>query len=317
MRVLDHPEERILLALSVNDELRAENLVAAVLGVHLTEHHKLRIGGIALRRLEGICEILHLRLGDGKTELYIRFADRLDAAAKHVKLAAGLGRQNVKEVVKVKIHAFGHAVKERRKRGLHLIEAGRERRRAGTAHRESDCAFDTLDALHAAVLEDIRGFGGPWGDGTLAWRDVERRLAPGRPLRRTTATGLSVRNAQQSGGTFKALRRNAVFVLGLDRIHPTGAQIGLLHARDKLAHGGLQSIKTERRERIRSQKQNRFHLHSTFCCENVRILYHNKTLIRQTVAFLFHHVWEIRFFFRSAVSTPIDFLVFQEPIGSS
>ena len=162
VRVLDHPEERILLALSIDDELRTEDLVAAVLGVHLTEHDKLGIGGVALRRLEGVGKILHLRFGDGKTKLNVRLTDRLDAAAKHVELTARLGRKNVKEVVKVEIHTFGHAVEKRRKRRLHLFEASRKCRCPGTAHRETDCALNALDALHAAVLEDVRSLGGPW-----------------------------------------------------------------------------------------------------------------------------------------------------------
>ena len=161
VRILDHPEERILLALAVDDELSAKNLVAAVLGVHLTEHDELGVGRVALRRLEGVGKILHLRLGDGKAKLNVRLANCLDAAAKHVELAAGLGRQNVKEIVKVEIHAFGHAVEKRRKRRLHLFETCRESRCTGTAHREADCALNTLDALHAAVLEDIRCLGGP------------------------------------------------------------------------------------------------------------------------------------------------------------
>ena len=78
--VLDHPEERILLALPVDDELRPEDLVAAVLGIDLPEHHQLGVGGVAVRRLEGVGEILHLRLGDRKPQLHVRLADGRNAA---------------------------------------------------------------------------------------------------------------------------------------------------------------------------------------------------------------------------------------------
>src|SRR4030067_2387749 len=44
----DHAEQRIGLRLAVNDPVGVKNLVAAVLGIGLREHHKFDVGGIAL-----------------------------------------------------------------------------------------------------------------------------------------------------------------------------------------------------------------------------------------------------------------------------
>ena len=53
MRVADHREQRLRLRDAVDDELGVEDLVAAVLGVRLREHHQLDIGRIAPEALEG------------------------------------------------------------------------------------------------------------------------------------------------------------------------------------------------------------------------------------------------------------------------
>ena len=62
MGILNHLKKRLLLTLAVDDELCAENLVAAMLGVYLAKHHKLRVGRVAAGRGETLGEILHLRL---------------------------------------------------------------------------------------------------------------------------------------------------------------------------------------------------------------------------------------------------------------
>jgi hypothetical protein len=47
VRVADHREQRALALDAVDDEIGVEDLVAAVLGVRLREHHQLDIGGVA------------------------------------------------------------------------------------------------------------------------------------------------------------------------------------------------------------------------------------------------------------------------------
>ena len=113
VRVLDHLKERLRLFLAVDYELGAEDLVAAVLGVDLAEHHELGVGRVASSGGKALGEILHLGLGDRKTDLGVRLADRLDALRHHVVSAAGLRVGDVKEVGEIVINALGHLVVER------------------------------------------------------------------------------------------------------------------------------------------------------------------------------------------------------------
>ncbi|KAG1314737.1 hypothetical protein G6F63_016151 [Rhizopus arrhizus] len=45
--VLDHPEQRAVLFLAVDGPAGVEDLVAAVLGIGLREHHQFDVGGVA------------------------------------------------------------------------------------------------------------------------------------------------------------------------------------------------------------------------------------------------------------------------------
>ena len=203
--VLNHPEEGVLLLLPVDDELGAEDLVAAVLGVHLSEHHELRVRGVAPCGLEALGEILHFGLADREAERDVRLADRLHAASEHVERDAGLRRRTVEEGVEVRVHALGHAVVKRTE------SHGRHHRR----HVEADAALDARDALKAAVAEDVGGLRRPRRDRALARRHVERPLR--RSLRRAR---LAIRIEEQR----RARERLGVgaLALGFDRVHPAG-----------------------------------------------------------------------------------------------
>ena len=113
VRVLDHLKERLRLFLAVDDELGAEDLVAAMLGVDLAEHHELGVGRIAPGSGKALGEILHFRLGDREPDLGVRLADRLDALLHHVVSAARLRVGDVEEVGKIVVNALGHLVVER------------------------------------------------------------------------------------------------------------------------------------------------------------------------------------------------------------
>ena len=167
--VLDHPEEGVLLLLPVDDELGTEDFVAAVLGVDLSEHHELRVRGIAPGGLEALGEILHLGLANREAKRDICLADRLHAASEHVERDAGLRRWAVEEVVEVGVHALCHAVVERRNRLTFLkwrerrFPEGLRFRRSGTlaasakGNAIADAALDARNALQAAVAEDVGG----------------------------------------------------------------------------------------------------------------------------------------------------------------
>ena len=116
--VLYHLEQRLRLLLAVDDELGAEDLVAAVLGIHLPEHHKLGVCRVATCRGEALGEILHLRLADRKADLLVGLADGLDALRQHVVSAAGLRLADLEKIVDSEIDALGHLVVER---GISLV----------------------------------------------------------------------------------------------------------------------------------------------------------------------------------------------------
>ena len=112
--VLYHLEQRLRLLLAVDDELGAEDLVAAVLGIHLPEHHKLGVCRVATCRGEALGEILHLRLADRKADLLVRLA----ALRQHIVSAAGLRLADLEKIVDSEIDALGHLVVER---GVSLV----------------------------------------------------------------------------------------------------------------------------------------------------------------------------------------------------
>ena len=57
MRIADHAEERFLALFSVNRPAGIEDLVAAVFGIGLREHHEFDVGRIALQAREGIGKV--------------------------------------------------------------------------------------------------------------------------------------------------------------------------------------------------------------------------------------------------------------------
>ena len=180
VRVLDHLEKRLRLLLAVDDELRAENLVAAVLGVDLAEHHELGVGRVASSRGEALGEILHLGLGNRKTDLGVRLADRLDALRHYVVGAAGLRIGDVEEVGKIVVNALGHLVVERGKplgARERLLEVLLGDRRPGIGERDvvANSTLNALDRLKTAVAEDIGRLRAPRADCALAGRHVKIR----------------------------------------------------------------------------------------------------------------------------------------------
>ena len=63
-------------ALAVDDPVRIEDLVAAMLGVRLREHHQLDVGRIAAEALEARCEVVDLVFGQRETKSRVRLDER-------------------------------------------------------------------------------------------------------------------------------------------------------------------------------------------------------------------------------------------------
>ncbi len=184
VRVADHAEQALVLRHAVDGELRVEDLVAAVLGVGLGEHHQLHVGGVAAQAVEGGDEVVDLVLGQGQAPVGVGALQRRTAAAQHVHALHGRGLQFGEQGVGLFArghHGFGHAVVQQAGHGPALL--GRERGLAAQQPRfEGDAVFD--QALHpvdhqAAVARDVGGLGGPGRDGAQAGHDEQRGGAVG------------------------------------------------------------------------------------------------------------------------------------------
>ncbi len=77
VRVADHREERLRLALAVDDPVGVEDLVPAVLGVRLREHGELGVGRRAAEAAIGLLQVVDLVLREREAELRVGPADVL------------------------------------------------------------------------------------------------------------------------------------------------------------------------------------------------------------------------------------------------
>ncbi len=235
VRVLDHLEERMLLLLAVDDEFRAENLVAAVLRVDLPEHDKLRIRRIAPRRGEALGEIRHLRLGNRQPQLLVGRADRLHALRQHVVRAPGLRFAFREKVREVRVDALGHLVVKRRgaRREAQILRFV-PGLRGEILHVEPDAALHAQDALQAAVPEDVRRLRAPGRNRALARRHVEVGS-------RTVPFGVQQNRRALEFFGVERLRRQ------LQGVHPPGVYRDRTQLRIQLRDGVLQCVHPERR----------------------------------------------------------------------
>ncbi len=125
VRVADHREERLVARLSVDGPRRVEDLVAAVLGIRLREHHQLDVGGIATELREVLHEVVDLVGCQRQAERGIGLDQRRAAALGEVHARHRLRRGVVEECRRLLVardHRLGHAVVdgalERRERAL-------------------------------------------------------------------------------------------------------------------------------------------------------------------------------------------------------
>src|SRR5690606_1691050 len=91
--VLDHHEQGLFLALAVDVPAGIEDLVPAVFGVGLGEHHQFDVVGVAAQVTEALYQVVDLVLGQGQTQLGVGLFQRGATAAQHVhrRQRPGLG----------------------------------------------------------------------------------------------------------------------------------------------------------------------------------------------------------------------------------
>ncbi len=160
--LLDHGEQRLRLALAVDDPVGVENLVPAVLGVRLREHHQFDVGrdrGPSFCEVVG--EVVDLVRRQRQAERLVRLHQRLTAARQQrhrVRGGAATGDRTIEP--------------RRRRRTRRLRSSGR-RAPAPCASRSAfdgglrapheigDAPLDALDGLQPAHLRDVGGLAGP------------------------------------------------------------------------------------------------------------------------------------------------------------
>jgi hypothetical protein len=94
---LDHAEQRLAACLAVDRPARVEDLVPAVLGVGLREHHQLDVGRVAFELRESVDEVVDLVVRQRETHLGVRARERRASFRaqpdRHHRLAGQLDEQ--------------------------------------------------------------------------------------------------------------------------------------------------------------------------------------------------------------------------------
>ena len=205
VRVANHREEAALLLDPVDDPARVEDLVPAVLGVRLGEHHQLDVGRIASHPAEARGEIIDLVRRQREPQGGIRPLDRRGTLGEQRNRGERPGREMRKQRLRVREawqHDFGHPVVQQRQQRV-AFRRGKGRP-AARGHLKAHAAFDAHDRGKTAVVRDVGRLRRPRGNGpgtrdddeelatvdgrgiagTISEQTLERRLLGGRELAR-------------------------------------------------------------------------------------------------------------------------------------
>ncbi len=177
VRVANHCEQAALLLDPVDDPARVEDLVPAVLGVRLREHHQLDVGRIASHPPEARGEIIDLVRRQRESEGGIRPPDRRGTLREKRNRGERPGREVREQRLRVREarqHRLGHPVVQQRQQSVALRRG--KRCPAARCHLISHAAFDAHDRRKAAVLRDVGRLRRPRGNGPRT-RDDDEQLA--------------------------------------------------------------------------------------------------------------------------------------------
>ena len=173
--VANHPEQRLRLRRTVDQPVGVEDLVSAVLGVRLREHHQFRIRGVAAERREGVGQVVHFVRGEREAQAPVRGVEggaRI-VAQRDVPQRAGRGGQCEQAEVVADDDGLGHAVAQR-------LEAGW----AGAVEVPADASLHPRHGAQAAAVEYVRRLARPRRDrartrhhGTQRGADLGRQVA--------------------------------------------------------------------------------------------------------------------------------------------
>ena len=162
MRRADHREQALRLLDTVDAPGGIEDLVPAMLGVRLREHHQLDVGGVAPEASERPRQVLDLVGGQREAELAIRLVQsgttaRSECHGRHRT------RRDVREQAPGSLgtveDCLGHpVVDQRQQRGA---VRGSQRRSSDGPHVVRDPALDARDGVETAVPGDVGRLGRP------------------------------------------------------------------------------------------------------------------------------------------------------------
>ena len=173
----DHVEQGGVLRLAVNDPAGIENLVAAVFGVGLREHHQFDIVGVAAQCCKAVQQVVDLVIRQRKSQLNIGPLKRHSSSAQdvHADQRCGFGlAENQLRVLAIIQYRFGHAVVQQWQDDVARCRIQPGALRQGQI--ETDAALDTPQPDQPTVVRDVGGLARPGGDSANARDDPQRYL---------------------------------------------------------------------------------------------------------------------------------------------
>ena len=233
--VANHPEQRLRLRHAVDQPIGVEDLVPAVFGVRLGEHHQLGVGGVALKPREGGCQVVHFVAGERQAEAQVGRFERgagLGAQGDARERARRAGRVQRTEVVVEQEH-LRHAV-------VQCAEVGG----ATTLEVPAHAALHPRNGAQAAAVEDVRCLARPRRDSARAGHDGKQR---GAGFRRQVAARPV---AQQFGGD--ALLPRIEFAVDEQQVDELGEDV--LHLRRLTLQGAERPCESRPRKRWRADE---------------------------------------------------------------
>ena len=169
--VADHLEQGLVLLLPIHDPVSIEDLVPAVLGIGLGEHHQLHIRGVAPQGAEALIQIFDLILGQGQAQFTVGQLQGRLAAADQINALQGCGLGMHKQALRLLLieqHRFGHAVMQQIS---HRIQLMFRKWIASRGEIVGNATFQASNGAKATVMGNIGRLAGPGGDGAGAGYD--------------------------------------------------------------------------------------------------------------------------------------------------
>ncbi len=216
VRLANHAKEGLLLLHAVDREFSVEDLVAAVLGIGLREHHQFDVRGIAALAREGFNQVGDFVLGQREAHFAVGLFQCGAAACLDVHDRHGLARDVRKEHRGIGVgseHRLRHAVKEAL--GDRSLLFVRHVARNHVAH----AALDAVHGVDAAVVHDVSRLARPGADRPQARHRQE--FGAGGGLRGVAVVKKRFKALHFSVGK-RALRRHEMNVGSRHRGHAGG-----------------------------------------------------------------------------------------------